>query len=115
MVTRTRQEHAGQVRNGHVALIAKPDAKTTGLGRYTQMIYTGLQKAGIEAARVAPALPPLPDSGYRLLRRLGLDMRTFLTNYPVWVQYPTADVYHFTSQNLATLLLLRRPKGAVAV
>ncbi|MFN8500896.1 glycosyltransferase family 4 protein [Kouleothrix sp.] len=32
-----------------------------------------------------------------------------------WARYPRADVYHLTSQNLASLLLFRRPAGKVVV
>ncbi|HNP71449.1 MAG TPA: glycosyltransferase family 1 protein, partial [Kouleothrix sp.] len=62
-----------------------------------------------------PVLPPLPGIGYRLLGRLGLDARAFFGTYPVWARYPRADVYHLTSQNLASLLLFRRPAGKVVV
>jgi glycosyltransferase involved in cell wall biosynthesis len=100
---------------GRVALIAKPGGPNTGVGRYMHMLEQGLVEAGIQATRVAPLAPPLPESAYRGLRRAGVDLRTFLMNYPVWADYPNADVYHLTSQNLATLLLFRRPPGRVIV
>jgi glycosyltransferase involved in cell wall biosynthesis len=103
------------VTSQRIVLIAKPGGPQTGVGRYVQALHEHLREAGVEATRLAPALPPLPDAGYSGLRRLGVDLRAFLTNYPVWASYPPADIYHLTSQNLASLLLFRRPSGRVVV
>jgi glycosyltransferase involved in cell wall biosynthesis len=99
---------------GRVALIARPELDT-GIGRYVQMLDRGLRDAGVDATRVEPTLPQLPDASYRALRLLGRDLDAFLRNYPLWTTYPDADVYHLTGQTLASLLLFRRPKGAVVV
>lgn len=119
MVNHSTTQHAVRTASasatGRVALIAKPGDSSTGVGRYVQMLHNGLRHAGIDAVRVAPSVPPLPHSSYALLRRLGVDAHTFLLNYPVWASYPPADVYHITSQNLASLLLFRRPPGRVVV
>ena len=104
-----------QPQPGSVALIAKPGGTNTGVGRYVQMLHTGLQTAGVATERVAPHAPRLPGLFYTALRRLGPDLRTFFLNYPVAAKYPSADVYHLTSQNLASLLLFRRPPGKVIV
>jgi len=79
------------------------------------MLQRGLEAEGVAVARVAPVAPPLPAAGYAALQRARIDLRTFLMNYPVWADYPPADVYHLTSQNLATALLFRRPPGRVIV
>jgi len=79
------------------------------------MLHNGLREARINAVRVAPTVPSLPTVSYRVLRLLGRDLRAFLRNYPLWSAYPKADVYHVTSQPLAALLVLRRPKGKVVV
>lgn len=100
---------------GHVALIAKPGGPNTGVGRYVYHLQQGLRELNIRTTRVAPAVPPLPEVGYQLIKRLGADVPTFLRNYPVWANYPAADVYHITSQNLASLLMFRRPRGKVVV
>lgn len=119
MVTTAHNEATQRTRSavhvGSVALIAKPGGQHTGVGRYVHMLHQGLRQAGINAVRVAPTVPPLPDAGYRLLRRAGLDVRAFLLNFPIRAAYPHADVYHLTSQNLASLLLFRRPSGRVVV
>lgn len=98
-----------------IVLIAKPGDTNTGVGRYVDMLHGGLRQAGVTALRVAPTLPPIPQAGYTALRRLCVDLRAFLGNYPVWVNSPAADVQHLTSQNLASLLLFRRSKGKVVV
>jgi glycosyltransferase involved in cell wall biosynthesis len=98
-----------------VALIAKPGGTHTGVGRYVQMLHAGLKAAGVATERVAPNVPRLPGAFYSAVRRLGPDLRTFFLNYPVAAKYPRAEVYHLTSQNLASLLLFRRPPGKVIV
>ena len=97
-----------------MALIARPELDT-GIGRYVQMLDHGLREAGVEAMMAAPTLPRFPDASYRALRLVGRDLDAFLRNYPLWSAYPDAEVYHLTGQTLASLLLLRRPKGGVVV
>jgi glycosyltransferase involved in cell wall biosynthesis len=87
----------------------------TGIGRYVEMIHDGLEDAGVDLVRAEPTLPPLPDFTYRAFSLAGRDLRAFLTNYPLWSRYPEADIYHLTSQTLASLLLVRRPPGRVVV
>ena len=96
-------------------LVAKPGGPNTGVGRYVHMLQRGLQEVRVEVSRVAPIVPPFPAAGYAALSHARVDLRTFLTNYPVWAEYPTADIYHLTSQNLASLLVSRRPRGRVVV
>jgi hypothetical protein len=98
-----------------IALIAKPGHENTGVGRYTGQLSAALEALGHEVVRVYPTVP-LPGALVRAVRRLlGWDLTAFLNNYPVWARYPQADIYHVTSQNLATLLLLRRPPGTTVV
>src|SRR4051794_21295513 len=98
-----------------VALLAKPGQPNTGVGRYARMLRAGLHDAGVDEVGVAPTVPPFPAAGYRLLRSRGIDLPTFFANYPIWAHYPEADVHHLASQNLATLLPFRRPRGRVVV
>lgn len=118
VIARPHDRHSGnsQVKPvGRVALIAKPGGPTTGVGRYVHELQRGLRLAGLDAVRVVPRALPLPYLGYRLLQRAGVDLLTFLMNYPLWVTYPPVDVYHFTSQNLASLLWFCHPPGKVVV
>lgn len=111
MTTATRIEASSP----RVVLIAKPGGAHTGVGRYVQMLHRALSEDGAQVERIAPTVPPLPGAAYNAIRRLGPDLRTFFLNYPVAAKYPSADVYHLTSQNLASLLLFRRPPGRVIV
>lgn len=98
-----------------VAFIAKPGALHTGVGRYAATLAQGVLDLGFDVAHAAPALPPLPGATWELLRREGIDARAFLENYPLWTSYPSADVYHLTSQNLASAILFGRPRRPVVV
>jgi glycosyltransferase involved in cell wall biosynthesis len=98
-----------------VALVAKPGQPHTGVGRYARMLERGLHQEGVDVIQVAPSTAFLPAPVSTALRRMGLDARTFFTNFPVWAPYPRADVYHLTSQNLASILMVRRPHGRVVV
>ena len=98
-----------------VALIAKPGATHTGVGRYVATLAQGVRDLGLDVRQAAPVLPPLPGAAWGLLRRAGIDARSFLLNYPLWASYPAADVYHLTSQNLASVLCFRRPRRPVVV
>ncbi len=98
-----------------VALITKPGSTSTGVGRYAAELERALRSIGHQVAVVHPVVP-VPGWLVRLLRRWpGIDVEAFLNNYPLWVRYPEADVYHITSQNLATIMLVRRPPGKTVV
>ena len=99
----------------HVALIAKPGHRDSGVGRYVVQLAAALQSQGCQVT-VVETRPPLPDGLLDWLKRwLRLDLRAFLENYPVWVRYPPADLYHLSSQNLATLLTTCPPPGRTVV
>lgn len=98
-----------------VALVSKPGNLHTGIGRYTRMLDLSLSEIGVDVVQVMPRALPLSTGSYSFLRNRGIDVRTFLMHYPIWARYPESKVYHLTSQNLATLLLFRKPKGRVVV
>jgi hypothetical protein len=98
-----------------VALIAKPGNEDTGTGRYTTRLRAALLALGHEVVIVYPAVP-LPATFVRAARRWpGWDLAAFFATYPLWARYPRADLYHVTSQNLATLLLFCPPPGPAVV
>ncbi|NLG50940.1 MAG: glycosyltransferase family 4 protein [Chloroflexi bacterium] len=98
-----------------VQLIVKPGPGVTGISRYTEHLYYGLIASGLDARLAHPATalpwPPL-QSG---LERLGLDVNTFLSSYPLRVAVGPADLYHLTTQTLASLLLTQRFRRPVVV
>jgi hypothetical protein len=98
-----------------VCLVVKPGHPDTGVGRYAAELKSGLLDQGHEVAVIHPVVP-LPGWLLRSIRlALGWDLEAFLRTYPLWANYPSADLYHLTSQNLATLMLLRRPPGRVVI
>ena len=98
-----------------IALITKPGHEDTGVGRYAQQLGKALESLGHETIIVYPTVP-LPSFLVRLVwQLLGWDLIEFFNNYPIWARYPHADIYHITSQNLATLMLLRRPPGKTVI
>ncbi len=92
-----------------IAFIAKPGHENTGVGRYTYQLRAAMEGLGHEVLVIHPAVP-FPGWLVRTVRRLfGWDLQAFFETYPVWARYPPADIYHITSQNLATLLVFRQP------
>jgi glycosyltransferase involved in cell wall biosynthesis len=99
----------------HIALVAKPGHPDTGVGRYVCKLEEALKGLGHQVTLVYPVVP-FPKFLIRWLKRWpGIDLEAFFNNYPVWARYPQADIYHLTSQNLATLLVFRPPTGKCVV
>ncbi len=98
-----------------VVLVAKPGHSDSGVGRYAQALEDILRQQGHNVEVVYPSFP-FPQRWLNSIReRFGFDLTAFFNNYPIWATFPQADVYHVTSQNLATLLLWRRPRGKVVI
>ena len=98
-----------------IVLIAKPGHADSGVGRYTVALAEALRQTGHQVLLVYPRAP-LPYALMRIVRRgLGWDLGAFFDNNPLWAAYPPADIYHLTSQNLASMLLIRRPPGRTVV
>jgi glycosyltransferase involved in cell wall biosynthesis len=91
-----------------VALIAKAGHAHTGVGRYTGALVPALKALGHRVQLAHPVLPVpsrLAQFGRQYAR---IDAAAFFNNYPVRARPPRADLVHVSSQNLATVLLLRR-------
>lgn len=98
-----------------IALIVKPGHADSGVGRYAHELEMALQSAGHQVILVHPTVP-IPNWVLKLVKQyLGYDLLAFFLTYPIWISYPLADIYHFTGQNLATLLMFRRPKGKIVI
>jgi glycosyltransferase involved in cell wall biosynthesis len=95
-----------------VALIAKPDSQVTGLRRYTETLMSRMDADGIEVELRYPVSPvPGPVAGVG--RRLGWDLATFFRAYPIRANVKGADVYHLTSESMATLLAVSSIKPSI--
>jgi glycosyltransferase involved in cell wall biosynthesis len=98
-----------------IALITRANQGGTGLGRYSIELEGALRALNHEVTIITPTLP-LPIWLIQMIKRwLGWDLAVFFNDNAVWTTYPQADIYHVTSQNLATLLLFRRPPGKIVV
>ena len=98
-----------------IALIAKPGHEDTGIGRYTAQLQKTFEEMGHEVLVVHPTIP-LPAGLLRIVKQfLGWDLKAFFANYPVWIRYPQADIYHLVGQNLAIIMILKKPPGKTVV
>ncbi len=98
----------------HIALIIKPGFADSGVARYARELEKAL--LGRAPGDLRHPVLPFPPRFIQLVKRLvGWDLAAFFLNYPLWARYPPADLYHLTSQNLATLLLFRPPPGQTVV
>jgi hypothetical protein len=98
-----------------IAIISKPLDFKTGVGRYVEELSDGIKGLGHEVILVHPFIP-FPKWLIRLAKRLlRWDLENFLYNYPLMAHYPEADIYHISSQNLATLMIFHRPPGKVVI
>ncbi|MGE3269824.1 MAG: glycosyltransferase, partial [Chloroflexota bacterium] len=98
-----------------VALIAKAGHAHTGVGRYTGALTPALQALGHRVALAHPIVPVPPALVQAGRSVAGLDAEAFFNNYPVRARPPRADIVHVSSQNLATVLLMRRPPAPTVV
>ncbi len=99
----------------HIGMIAKAGNENTGVGRYTYELANTLDALGHLVTIIHP-VSPLPHGwANRIRKSLGLDLKAFFETYPVWANYPQADVYHLASQNLATLMIFHPPPGETVV
>ena len=99
----------------HVALIVKRGDENTGLGRYAKELEQSLLAAGCRVTRVYPQQPLPPWLMGLIKRTIGWDLAAVFNNFPVAIRYPKVDIYHFTNQNLATLLVIHKPRGKTIV
>jgi glycosyltransferase involved in cell wall biosynthesis len=91
-----------------VAFVTKARAGNSGTGRYAASLASALSTGGLDI-RFVEADADLPGKPiWAGLKRLGVDLSTFLTSYPVTLTEPAADVVHLTTQTMGTLLLSHR-------
>jgi len=112
MVRRPRLDQGEMMR---VQLIAKADSATTGTSRYASMLCQGLRDLGLDVALLFPNTYPLPGPLMQVLKRSGIDLQAFFASYPLRIRLEQADIYHITTQTMATPLWLQRFPAPVVV
>lgn len=98
-----------------VQLIAKPGSSVTGTSRYTDSLLHALWALGTEIELTFPHKTPPWAAARRGLKRLGLDAEAFFASYPLRVAQKAPDLYHITTQTMATLLMVQRFDRPVVV
>lgn len=98
-----------------VQLITRRSNSMTGTSRYVNDLQSSLREVCIDVNCSTPNSPSTVQSFTRIVRAAGIDLAAFLESYPLHVKLNHADVFHITSQTMATLLLLRRFPGPVVV
>jgi glycosyltransferase involved in cell wall biosynthesis len=98
-----------------VCLVARQEPGTTGTSRYVAALAPRLEGTGYRVTILSTDLAGFQARALHSPLRLGLDLRTFLASYPIWMHWPMADVYHLSGQTLASALLFKRPPGPVLV
>jgi glycosyltransferase involved in cell wall biosynthesis len=98
-----------------VQIIAKGKGGLSGTQRYTAGLLTSLAQVGVQATITYPSAPKIPSPILRILLRLGIDLDAFASSYPWRASLAPADVYHITTQTMATLLRFQRFPRPVVV
>jgi glycosyltransferase involved in cell wall biosynthesis len=98
-----------------VCLVSREEPSFSGTLRYVDRLAVGLEQRGVRV--ISLSTRPRGAVG-RLLKKarfLGVDPYTFVSTYPIRLDWPPADLYHFTAHTYAALLRVRRPPGPVVV
>ena len=97
-----------------VDLVARPAGGRSGVGRYATALQRELMSLGIDA-RLTPTIGRgIPPWVERFTRRHGLDSRSFVASYPVYVRTRPDALVHVTAQTFAGVLWLQ-PGAVVTV
>jgi glycosyltransferase involved in cell wall biosynthesis len=88
------------------------NGRVTGLSRYSRTLSQYLMQADIDVQTTIPDMP-MPRPLVAVGHRLGWDVGTFFRSYPVFGKVRDADLYHFDSENLASLLAFAPPQPSV--
>ncbi len=82
---------------------------TTGLSRYALSLQQALTNGGFKVDLAGSGLPPLPELVFKGAKRLGFDLKTFFTTYPISLQSQSkGQILHLSSQNLASAAAFAR-------
>ncbi|MBN1137163.1 MAG: glycosyltransferase family 4 protein [Anaerolineae bacterium] len=90
-----------------VQLISKPDRHITGLRRYSDTIERYLASQGVDV-RSCSSGASLPGPIIQIAHRMGWDLTSFVQSYPLRQRLESADLYHLTSESLASMLMSQK-------
>jgi glycosyltransferase involved in cell wall biosynthesis len=95
-----------------VTLITKPSKQATGLSRYEDSLVQGLGETQQVKVNVAKPVS-FSQRVAKLVSWTGVDLVSFFNSYPVRADLDPADIYHLTSQGLATLAVFQKIRPAI--
>lgn len=98
-----------------VGLVARREPGVTGTSRYAESLLRALRALDLKPECIESGVGRLTGKLTRLGQKLGVDLDTFFAQYPLSLRRHAVDVYHLTSQNLATLLVFQRFDRPVVV
>lgn len=86
----------------------------TGLSRYGENLSLALSKKALKVESEGTSLPPIPGFMLTLFQKVGFDLKTFFSTYPVSLStFSENAIIHLTSQNLASAVAFRKPSRLV--
>jgi len=89
-----------------IHLVAKDQSGKTGIGRYAQTLYRGLQTAAVPVTFHTPSYP-FPTWTRAIPKRIGYDVEAFFRTYPFAVAGARGGILHLTTQSLATIFAFK--------
>jgi glycosyltransferase involved in cell wall biosynthesis len=98
-----------------IQLIAKPEKDISGISRYTQDLLKCLKLAHADVQLTFSDTLYSTGILQSWPRRLGIDLQTFFSSFPLRVSLIPADIIHLTGQTLASCLLFQRFRAPVVV
>jgi glycosyltransferase involved in cell wall biosynthesis len=98
-----------------VCLVTRNEPGTTGTLRYADRLLSGLVETGHDVVHLSTRPTGPARRVLSVGRRAGLDLNTFLAQYPVRLAWPKADLYHLTVQTYGSVLLTNPPPGPTVV
>ena len=99
--------------NMELEIISNSYDRPFGVPRYNHALVENLRKAGIDYSLVRPFLPIPFRMVQPALNKMGIDLRTVFTNYPVAANLSRHSVKHLTNHTLATLIPIRNLENTV--
>jgi glycosyltransferase involved in cell wall biosynthesis len=108
----SRQAGAAEVK---IQLLVRDYPEKFGLSRYTREIARALREHGLDFERVYPHLPGAVRFAGRPLAPFGFDLERFFSTYPLAAQLDESCLKHFTTQQMAVLLVLNPGTHPVVV
>lgn len=98
-----------------IELLIRRYTRMIGLARYTTSLQDYLSRIGIQYGLVEPGYPFPVRVSHSVLKRFGLDIKTFFSTYPLAANFEKGTIKHLTCQQMACMLTFNRKLFPVIV